>query len=117
MALNIEKVRNKIERYFRFATKEKLHQDMMDAGYEIYSKVSYQIPEMIDLKEETRRATWEVSGNDSTYQIRFEGKDIVRPSYPSKAEDMESANREIIKRVSRTRRVSTASSSFTWSSL
>lgn len=117
MVLDIQEVRRKIEIYFQTITKEKLHQALMNAGYEIYSKIGYQILEGTDMREEIRTATWEANGNDNTYQIRFGSKDIVRPTYPSKAEAMESANRGIIKRVSKTRNMSTATSSLTWSNL
>jgi len=39
MNLDIEELRKKIDDYFANVTKEQLHQDMINAGLEVYSQV------------------------------------------------------------------------------
>ena len=47
MTLDVDKVRLKIENYFKSITKEQLHQDLLDAGVEIYAESPYKIEDIL----------------------------------------------------------------------
>jgi len=92
MTLDASKVRLKIENYFKSVTKEQLHQDLLDAGLEIYSESPYKIEEIFVTSE---RKTIEETIDDNTFYEKLERQSIVRPTYFFKLETVVvSANTE-----------------------
>jgi hypothetical protein len=92
MTLDASKVRLKIENYFKSITKEQLHQDLLDAGLEIYSESPYKIEDIFVTSE---RKTIEETIDDNTFYEKLERQDIVRPTYFFKLETVVvSANTE-----------------------
>lgn len=101
MELDIVELKSKVDDYFAKVTDEQLHQDLIESGSEVYSKIDLDIldeqeafsPKKLELENDANSEYLKMRESIRN-NIYVTTQEANRPTYPSKKRNVESSNQE-----------------------